>query len=392
MKKNHLITLLFTLLIVTSCKGVPTISEGPAEGEDIKEALNIRNFDAYLVQSNHYDENFDTQTVAQALITEDDMRFITRTRNFLAPIEISYFYLDNLHDGKYDVYYKEKVDRDSKYLGNSYYQGYNLFSTAIGNFPNVENFKTYYNVHDMSKLNYEEFTYMTNRGGWYRLNEEAYPRVVSEFFGLDNTVYTLDKFEVQVEKNRINSIVYSVSDKTNNFKKENELFYIYQLMNYLNETQYSLINNIEVQPYVPDVPEPDTSETPSDTSETTSEVPSETSDVTSETTSDTSETPLPRNDLGDPIIAEVLSFSIYNDYELFQKKDAPNVISRLSLVQPSLIEGEPDTIISELIGDKVTPIRERELYIYDTPLVRGVRYLLRLELLSGEYYDYSFIH
>jgi hypothetical protein len=391
MKKSHLITVLFTLLIVTSCKGVPTISEGPAEGEDIKEALNIRNFDAYLVQSNHFNESFDTQTVAQALITEDDMRFITKTRNFLAPIEISYYYLDNLHDGKYDVYYKEKKDRDSKYLGNSYYQGYNLFSTNIGNFPNVENFKTYYNVYDMTKLNYEEFTYITNRGGWYRLNEDAYKRVIAEFFGLDNTVYNLDKFEVQVEKNHINSLVYSISDKTNNFKRENELFYIYQLMNYLNETQYSLINNIEVKPYVPDVPEPDTSETPSE------EIPSETSETPSETPSDTtsditSDTPLPRVEGVDPVIAEVLSFSLYNDYNLFQKKDAPNVISKLTLAQPSLIEGEPDMVISELIGDKTTPVRERELYIYDTPLVRGERYRLRLELLTGEYYDYSFIH
>ena len=392
MKKTPI--LLISLLLSLSGCSVPTVSEGPTDGESIENALNKRNFDFYTVQSDHVNHDLGVNVFAQATITMQDFKFITKSRNFLNPVEISSYYFDNIYDdfGSYDVYYKEKSSTDDKYLGNSFYQKYNL-SQEIDNIPNFNTLKTYYNVFDMSKLDPAEFSYDTDKGGWYVLNEEAYNRVLESFFELNVEDFELIKFNVQVERDKVNSIVYRIEDRTNGLIKAHELFFMYQVPSWLNETHYSLINNVEIAPFETEDP---TSEEPT-SEEPTSEEPTSEEPISENLTSElTSGLFNPDSNLDEPTEqVEWLKFAIYNDYHLFQKDDAPNAIQHIALYHNFDYGAEDPTInppISEILLLEGRTIKDRQLPIYNNPLVRGNRYLVRLTLTTGEIYDHSFIY
>lgn len=406
MKRKRNLLLLTPLLLVSlaSCNS----NDGPREGEDINKALNKRNFVAYLVQSNHFDEVFNKEVYAQALLTLGDMKFVTKTKELFTSNELSYYYFKNKHDGSnsYDIYYKEKTNRESRYLGNSYYEGYRFrLGDTFNNIPNLDTLKTYYNAYDVSVLEADDFTYDNNRGGWYELNEDAYDKVISNFFELDETKYELEVFDIQIEEDHVNSIVYKVSGSEDgeDVVLENELIYRYSTVDlYLDEPQYSLINNVEIKEYVPEViEEPDIPSSEDTTEEPGSEEPKDepsSEDLTTEEDTTESTEVLPLLDLEEeteePIeedIKEILTFSLYEDYNLFLKADAKNVISEINLYHNFDLDSEENEIITSLVSEDLKTIRDRSLKILDKPLIHGDRYLLRVTLSTGEHYDYNFI-
>lgn len=389
MNKKLLILLPICALVV-ACGEIPTISEGPRSDENLLIALNEVNFINYIVQSKQKNlELGEYYTIAT--ITPLDLSFKTKTKQLLFTTEHSSYYFDKVDDS-YDVYYKDKLLNNHTYLGNSYYGRYNR-TDIIEGIPTLDDIFTYYHVHNLTRLDPLDFTYNTHLNGWYILNEDAYSSVLNDFFGLGSN-YTLEHLNLQVVSNKVRSIEYKMLDE-NNAEISNELFYTYPL-DYLQESQFSLINTIKVTKIDASTIVPASSEI---TSEITSEVPSEiTSEITSETPSDTtSDVPV----TSEPPISEdieyvdKIEFSIYDDAKLFG--DNKYTIESVQLYENFDYDSNIGTPIYQIDRGNKETVTERQ-FTLEGRLVRGVRYLLRINIddspdgESTDYYDYSWIY
>lgn len=389
MHKKHLLLVPICALVV-ACGEIPTISEGPRSDENLLIALNEVNFINYIIQSKQKNlELGEYYTIAT--ITPLDLSFKTKTKQLLFTTEHSSYYFDKVDDS-YDVYYKDKLLNNHTYLGNSYYGRYNR-TDIIEGIPTLDDIFTYYHVHNLTRLDPLDFTYNTHLNGWYILNEDAFGTVMNDFFGLGSN-YTLEHLNLQVVSNKVRSIEYKMLDE-NNVEINNELFYTYPL-DYLQESQFSLINTLKVTKIDASTIVPASSEV---TSEIISEVQSDvTSDVTSETPSDTtSDVPV----TSEPPISEdieyvdKIEFSIYDDTKLFG--DNKYTIESIQLYENFDYDSNVGTPIYQIDrGDKET-VTERQ-FTLDGRLIRGVRYLLRINIddspdgESTDFYDYSWIY
>lgn len=385
MNKKLLILLPICALVV-ACGEIPTISEGPRTDENLLIALNEVNFINYIIQSKQKNlELGEYYTIAT--ITPLDLSFKTKTKQLLFTTEHSSYYFDKVDDS-YDIYYKDKLLNNRTYLGNSYYGRYNR-TDIIDGIPTLDDIFSYYHVHNLTRLDPLDFTYNTHLNGWYILNEDAYGSVMNDFFGLDTT-YTLQHLNLQVVSNKVRSIEYKMIDD-NNVEISNELFYTYPL-DYLQESQFSLINTLKVTKI-------DASTIVAASSEITSEVPSDvTSEITSEMPSDTtSDVPV----TSEPPISEdieyvdKIEFSIYDDTKLFG--DNKYTIESIQLYENFDYDSNIGTPIYQIDRGNKETVTERQ-FTLEGRLVRGVRYLLRINIddspdgESTDFYDYSWIY
>lgn len=385
MNKKLLIVLPICALVV-ACGEIPTISEGPRSDENLLIALNEVNFINYIIQSKQKNlELGEYYTIAT--ITPLDLSFKTKTKQLLFTTEHSSYYFDKVDDS-YDIYYKDKLLNNRTYLGNSYYGRYNR-TDIIDGIPTLDDIFSYYHVHNLTRLDPLDFTYNTHLNGWYILNEDAYSGVMNDFFGLDTT-YTLQHLNLQVVSNKVRSIEYKMLD-ANNVEISNELFYTYPL-DYLQESQFSLINTLKVTKI-------DASTIVAASSEITSEVPSDvTSEITSEMPSDTtSDVPV----TSEPQISEdieyvdKIEFSIYDDTKLFG--DNKYTIESIQLYENFDYDSNLGTPIYQIDRGNKETVTERQ-FTLEGRLIRGVRYLLRINIddspdgESTDFYDYSWIY
>ncbi len=385
MNKKLLILLPICALVV-ACGEIPTISEGPRTDENLLIALNEVNFINYIIQSKQKNlELGEYYTIAT--ITPLDLSFKTKTKQLLFTTEHSSYYFDKVDDS-YDIYYKDKLLNNRTYLGNSFYGRYNR-TDIIDGIPTLDDIFSYYHVHNLTRLDPLDFTYNTHLNGWYILNEDAYGSVMNDFFGLDTT-YTLQHLNLQVVSNKVRSIEYKMIDD-NNVEISNELFYTYPL-DYLQESQFSLINTLKVTKI-------DASTIVAASSEITSEVPSDvTSEITSEMPSDTtSDVPV----TSEPPISEdieyvdKIEFSIYDDTKLFG--DNKYTIESIQLYENFDYDSNIGTPIYQIDRGNKETVTERQ-FTLEGRLVRGVRYLLRINIdespdgESTDFYDYSWIY
>lgn len=424
MNKKFL-TIVPLLSIVVGCGEISNTNDGPRSDELISSALNEVNFINYVVQAKHHSEELgDFYTVAT--ITPVDLSFKTKKSQLLYTTEHSYYYFDKVEES-YDVYYKNKLTNNKSYLGNSYFGRFNR-NDVIEDIPNSEDIFSHYNVFNINSLEAEDFTYNKNLNGWYILNEDSYSDTISNFFNLDSS-HSIMRFNLQVSKNRINSIDYEIKDGDNQTIK-NELFYTYPV-DYLQESQFSLINAVSVEKLEASLElTVDTSSEQSSTSEaaTSSEQALSSEDSTSliDTTSEdtltsevetssedisTSQPPTTSEDLTTstpPITSEEnntseddityvdrLNFSIYDDASIFANNRY--TIQSIQLFENYDYAAINNTAIATLEQGQEENVRERSITL-NRRLKRGSRYLLRINLASTpngqseDYYDYSFIY
>ena len=405
MNKKLLILLPICALVV-ACGEIPTISEGPRSDENLLIALNEVNFINYIIQSKQKNvELGEYYTIAT--ISPLDLSFKTKTKQLLFTTEHSSYYFDKVDDS-YDIYYKDKFHNNHTYLGNSYYGRYNR-TDIIEGIPTLDDIFNYYHVHNLTRLDPLDFTYNTHLNGWYILNEDAYSDVMNDFFGL-SSAYTLHHLNLQLVSNKVRSIEYKMMDE-NNIEISNELFYTYPL-DYLQESQFSLINTLKVTRIDASTIVPTSSEVTSEIiSEVTSDITSEvTSEITSETPSDTtSEAPTTSEEpttSEPPITSEPptsedieyvdrIEFSIYDDAKLFG--DNKYTIESIQLYENFDYDSDIGTPIYQIDAGSRETVTERQ-FTLDGRLNRGVRYLLRINIgdspdgQSTDFYDYSWIY
>lgn len=380
--KTKLLYVFPLVSLIVGCGQIPTLSEGPRYDEDISQALNEANFVNYVIQSNHKNEQLGNYFTV-ATISPLDMSFKTKTKQLLFTTEHSSYYFDKVDDS-YDVYYKDKTLANKSYMGNSYYGRYNGVD-KVEEIPSLDDVYTYYNVFNMASLDKNDFTYNTNLNGWYILNADAYQKIITDFFGYDES-YVLNRFNLQVNANKVRSIEYELINDLN-VKIKNEIFYTYPL-DYLQDVQFSLINNVAVEKTeVPLVETMVSEETSSEDIATTSEI--ETSEQASTSETDSSSEPEPTT------YVDKVNFVIYDDAKTFGTNRY--TIASLQLFENYNYELEFNEPLIEITrGDKET-VSERSLTL-TRRLTRGKRYLLRVNLASSpdggssDYYDYSWIH
>ena len=395
---KKLLALIPVVSLVVSCGEIPTLSEGPRSDESLSTALNETNFINYIVQSNHQNDELGNYFTV-ATISPIDLSFKTKTKQLLFTTEHSSYYFDRV-DSAYDVYYKDKLIANSTYIGNSYYGRYNR-TDIIEGIPTIDDIFDYYHVFNITALDEADFTYNQNLNGWYRLNEEAFPLVLNNFFQYDNA-YTINHFNVQVSDNKIRSIEYELVD-SHDEKIKNELFYTYPL-DYLQDEQFSLINAVEVtkieQPPLLafNVEDTTTSEEPLTSEDpVSSEEPLTTEDPVSSEIPQTSE-PIseePSSEESEIIYVDQIDFAIYDDAKLFGANRY--TIESVQLYENYSYQSLVNTPIGEVTKGDSETVSVRTLTL-DRRLVRGNRYLLRINLASSpdggssDYYDYSWIH
>ncbi len=382
--------------LIVACGELPTLSEGPREDEDIFVAFNHENFIKYVVQSNHKNEQLG-QYFTTATISPIDLSFKTKTKQLLFTTEHSSYYFDRVDDS-YDIYYKDKLIANETYIGNSFYGRYNRIDIIEG-IPTIDDIFSYYNVFDITSLSGDDFTYNLNLNGWYYLNTEAYSKIITNFFALDNT-HTLEKFNVQVSENHLRSIQYEINSPDGTIS--NELFYTYPL-DYLQDDQFSLINALEVtkveRPLDITITSDDISSEPTSEEEP---MTSDGSDITSESPSSdeplTSDEPNSEESNGEQEIEYVdkVSFAIYDDAKIFGT-------NRYTIESIQLFENYDyettllQTPLKEIERGDNENVTTRSLTL-DRRLTRGNRYLLRINLgsspngTSSDYYDYAWIY
>lgn len=365
--KNKILIILPILTVLSSCGNLTSISDGPRNDELIATALNEVNFLNYSIQARQHNEEVgDFYSVAT--ITPLDLSFKAKKTQYLITTELSYYYFDKVGD-HYNIYYRDKLSVNPLYLGNSFYENYKL-DESIQNFPNNKTIFEYYQVFNITSLREEHFTYNTNLNGWYILKETSHDYVIRNFFKLDAQKNTIKKFELQVVKNKVNSIVYEIEGE-NDEVIENELFYTYPI-DYLQDSQFSLINDIEIQ-------EIELTDVPGD--ENVNDLDEENSEVTL---------------FADPNpLVHKINFSIYDDVNTF--KD--NQFESIAIYENYDYTAEENTPIAEIVAEARNSITDRSITL-DRKLTTNRRYLIRIgvsrENEKGvaikDYYDYSFIY
>lgn len=362
------------LSVLVGCGDITSSNNGPRNDELIANALNEVNFLNYAIQARqHNDKVGDFYTVAT--ITPLDLSFKSKKTQLLYTTELSYYYFDKI-DNYYDVYYKDKTTFNRSDLGHSFYGRYNLREKIEG-IPTEQDIMDYYHVHNIKSLRADDFTYNTSLNGWYILKEDAAKHVIDNFFDLDGETYTLNKFNLQVSKNKVNSIVYELLGP-DNVKLENELFYTYPI-DYLQDQQFSLINDVTIiEKHI---------------EKSKSIIKALSSDETSEEGD-----PSGQENNEDPILVDAheVAFSIYNDANVF--KNNRNTIESIAIYENfDYSEGATNTPLAEIRSEQGENISARTLTL-TRKLTRNRRYLIRINIgstpdgASDDYYDYSFFY